>query len=100
MTQQAMNQSQNAMSSLEKDQFNAMFISYQGLQSGGAVKALMTYVTQSNLANTDKLISVNGITDQMALSNLREQINTSSKYNVSVAINPETGFVNAITISY
>lgn len=99
------------MSAQQKQTFNATFIAYEGKQTGSQVKSLLTDILTNNSQNYEidgKVISIEfeGITstsltatspialeDQTAegiqamtklISNLRSNINTGAKYDVSL----------------
>lgn len=114
-----------SMNQQEKQLFNAQFQSYEGRQSGTQVKALITQIIASNNQYYEKegetvTIEFEGITsssltaaspikieeptaeaaDQFSTqaANLRININTGAKYDVTLVTAAATGLINTIKI--
>ena len=79
-----------------KNSFNAKFTSFQGEQSGGAIKSLLSTVISNNLSN-EIVVSVNGMKDQYKITNYMNNIETRKRYNVNLKTN-QYGYINEIEI--
>ena len=95
----AMEESQNEMSSLEKSTFNNKFIKYEGIQRGTTVKVLINEIIASNLQDSNSVRVSGDIqtgNDDTDLST--QDIDSSSTYNVEIKYDLD-GYVNEIVIT-
>lgn len=80
------------MTADEKDTFNVVFVSYQGIQTGSTVKTLINRVMSSNIAYTDRIIKVNGVSEIAELTALNNEIDETKTYTVTCNINRRNRF--------
>lgn len=112
------------MSEQDKQLFNSTFLAYEGRQSGTQVKSLLTAIQSNNLENYEvdgKVITIEfenitsssltatspiELEDQTSeavedmsklISNLRTNINTGAKYDITLT-NSASGLINKATI--
>ena len=99
--QQAMEDANNSLSSMEITQFNTQFTQYQGSQRGSVINSLLNQVVASNAMYDDRKVTVSGdITmDADATEVPASMINTSSTYMVTFNYNYDTGLVDEIVIT-
>lgn len=77
-----------AISDMEISSFNSKFEQYEGNQRGTVVKSLIATVSSSNLADTDKIVTVvmNGkeASTSSDLSSMSSEVMTGMTYNVTL----------------
>lgn len=77
-----------AISDMEISSFNSKFEQYEGNQRGTVVKSLIATVSSSNLADTDKIVTVvmNGkeASTPSDLSSMSSEVMTGMTYNVTL----------------
>lgn len=98
MTNQMINNAQQITTEQEIEAFNVVFTSYQGAQTGVYTKALISRVIANNSSNPNKIVTINGSSDETALTNLISQIDVAKTYTIVCNINEITGLVNSINI--
>jgi len=91
---------ENGFSKAEIQIFNSNLLKYEGDQTGSAVKSMITEVLASNASDTaagnGRSVSMKlGQTDLTSTS----QIQSSAKYNVTVAYDSNAGYINTITVT-
>ncbi len=98
MTNQMINNAQQITTEQEIEAFNVVFTNYQGAQTGVYTKALISRVIANNSSNPNKIVTINGSSDETALTNLISQIDVAKTYTIVCNINEITGLVNSINI--
>ena len=96
-------QGQDAMDSVDMSEsqilsFNANFKSYEGLQRGSQVKALLQRIKTSNkkaaAGDNSTVINFNG----GSINNADDNVETGAYYKVTFGENNNTGLINEVTI--
>ena len=83
----------------EAELFNIKFNTYQGMQVGKPVKAMIIYVNKSNLENDHKIsIVYNGKKYNEDILDLSTLIEEKLSYNVKITKYSEEGYIETITV--
>ncbi len=112
-TSGTVNQVESVSNAMEKSIFNSQYTQFEGAQKGTAVKKLInqakTYnatVTDANkkikittVANSEKGLGRHkNVYSEPTVNGILDEIQVSYNYTVFIDTNPNTGFVNSITI--
>ena len=100
-------QGQDAMSAADMSEaqilaFNANFKTYEGIQRGSQVKALLQRISNSNNKGEDSAminVTYNGVTTNDAATIKAMTVTTASYYKVEFTENANTQLINSVTIT-